>query len=188
MSHPPRIGCTCSPECRARRAQYEKERRYYAERGQPLTVPAIGFKRRVRALAALGWTQKDIAAELGIATGNMSNRMTYAKSVTRRMHDAMCDIYDRLSMTLPPDTMANRRTRTMAHRAGWLPPLALEDSRIDDPTYRPRARPLLIEQPRPRKPDHEAAECPRCGVRRQVRVGAKGELCGDCKSVESRAS
>lgn len=137
MTHPPRVGCRCSDECRARRAQYEKERRYYTERGQPLTVPAVGFKRRVRALMALGWTHRQIATELGIATGNLSNRMTYAKAVHRGTHDRMCAVYDRLSMTLPPDEMVNRRTRTIARRNGWLPPLAFDDERIDDAAYRP---------------------------------------------------
>lgn len=94
---------------------------------------------RVRALVALGWSQSKIAQRLGIGRANF----TLARGdqqITLRTRRAVSDLYDELSMRLPPaashrDKIAAARARGYAAQRGWQPPLALDDdalARLDD--------------------------------------------------------
>jgi hypothetical protein len=118
-------GCRCD-DCRAASVRYEKGRRWLVHCGLIPTVPATGFRRRVHALMAIGWTQKEIAAELGIAQGNLAVKLRANESVRRATHVAMCEVYDRLCMTRR-DSTVGRRTAGIAARRGWPPPLAWDD-------------------------------------------------------------
>lgn len=107
-------------------------------------VDATGTTRRVQALMALGWSSAKIGRRLGILTSNMAPLVHGQRQVVKTTADAVRDLYDELSMTLPPqethrDKIAASRARNMAKANGWLPPLAWDDERIDDPTYRPSA-------------------------------------------------
>lgn len=126
--------CRCRCDlCSEASYRYEKRRKYLHHIGQPATLPALGFQRRARALMALGWTHRQIAEALGIAPGNLSAKLRLNGAVTRATHEAMCDLFERWSMTLPADTVVNRRTRAWAQKRGYLPPLVWDD--IDtDPT------------------------------------------------------
>ncbi|MGH3446021.1 MAG: hypothetical protein ACRDP4_00205 [Nocardioidaceae bacterium] len=105
-------------------------------------VDSTGATRRVRALVALGWSQSKIAAELGIQRSNFTIASGRRETLTVA-HDKACrDLYDRWSMRLPPqDAQRDRAASSMARRyakaRGWLPPLAWDDERIDDPEYTP---------------------------------------------------
>jgi hypothetical protein len=101
-------------------------------------VDAAGTRRRLRALAALGYTQAYLIGRLGMAP-----TMTYklwderrggVSAVTARKAAAL---YDELSMTPPPDTYGSERVRREAARRGWAPPLAWCDDTIDDPGAQP---------------------------------------------------
>lgn len=134
-----RAGCrdTC---CRDAIAKYNQRRKLYP--GARL-IPAHGTALRLQALNALGWSFPTIAKHTGIERSYLrllakahypQLRPTTAARITRT--------YDALSMRLPAqDTPARRgsvaRTRRQAQDRGWLPPLALDDARVDDPTYRP---------------------------------------------------
>lgn len=126
-------GCRCV-DCRAASVRYEKGRRWLIHCGIAPTVPAIGFNRRVHSLMAIGWTQKEIAAELGIAQGNLALKLRTNETVRRATHVAMVEVYERLCMTRR-DGMAARRTAAIAARRGWVPPLGWDD--IDDPAESP---------------------------------------------------
>lgn len=127
-----RMGCRC-PGAREAHRLYRKRRR--EGRAQQLVVPSIGTIRRLRALAAIGWSLEALAAELGYkhhaTVGNlMSGRhKSTCVSVARRVADA----FERLSMTPGP----SKRARLRAARMGWAPPLAWNDDAIDDPQGRP---------------------------------------------------
>jgi len=96
----------------------------------PRIVPALGARRRLRALAALGWATDAVAAEAGFshhtAARILSGRVERIAATT---HEAVCGAYDRLSMRLGP----SRRAANAARRKGWAPPLAWDDERLDDP-------------------------------------------------------
>jgi hypothetical protein len=126
-------GCRCQM-CRKAVVRYEKRRRWLVHQGMMPTVPAVGFKRRVHALMAIGWTQKAIANELGIATGNLAQKLGRNDTVRRATHVAMCEAYERLCMTPRSDVTA-LRTAAIAAKNGWPVPLAWDD--IDNPDEKP---------------------------------------------------
>lgn len=143
-----------------RRGPSERVRRETAERllavrlelGPGNRVPAVGSVRRIRALVALGWSQSKLAQRLGIRPTNLHlargcPSTTYATALAVRA------LYDELSMTLPPqathrDKIAANRARAYAAERGWLPPLALDEDRLDDPFYE-------IESILPEAPAHD---------------------------------
>lgn len=96
---------------------------------------AIGVRRRVRALVALGWSQSKLAERLGVLRSNF-HLATDARGVTVATMRAVERVYDELSMTLPPedthrDKIAASRARAYARARGWKPPLALDDELLD---------------------------------------------------------
>ena len=127
--------------CKAAHAAYRRDlrsRQYLA--GGPLTVDATGTQRRIQALTALGWPGYWIDDEIGRVRTYTTNILAQRAHVLASTADLIADVYDRLSMTLPPtDTLAQRqvvsRARNLARRKGWPPPLAWDD--IDDPTEHP---------------------------------------------------
>jgi len=92
-------------------------------------VSALGARRRVGALMALGWTYDDLQARSGVFVRAVMRRDQ--ETVTVRVHRAIADLYDDLCMTPGPSPL----TRARALRAGHAPPLAWDD--IDDPTATP---------------------------------------------------
>jgi AcrR family transcriptional regulator len=107
---------------------------------------AIGTRRRLQALIALGYPAAWLARRLGVEPRRVSRVAGgITATVTRRMHVAVCDLYDQLWDVRPPEqTPAERRAaaaaRAVAAGNGWPTPMGLDDDRIDDPAYQPRAR------------------------------------------------
>jgi transcriptional regulator with XRE-family HTH domain len=104
-------------------------------------VDATGTTRRVRALVALGWSQSKIAERLGIARSNFHLAKGTRPRVLAATAKAVAELYDELSMTIPPaethrDKISVSRARRYAKQRHWLPPLALDDELLDDPTYK----------------------------------------------------
>lgn len=93
-------------------------------------VDATGIHRRINALRAIGWTQRAMELRLGMTRGYLSTvlqRPTIYAETARKI----ADLYDELSATPGPCG----RTRKIAQRKGWPPPLTWDD--IDDPDERP---------------------------------------------------
>jgi hypothetical protein len=94
----------------------------------------IGVRRRLQALYALGWTDQDVATLLG--RSRMAVRQLRCREsqeyVFRHTHERICEVYDRLSMTVPQGPYATR-CRRLAARLGYQPPLAWDDDTIDLP-------------------------------------------------------
>jgi transcriptional regulator with XRE-family HTH domain len=96
-------------------------------------VDAIPAQRRVRALMAIGWTQKQMSRDSGISSALLNRLASGRKTMIRRHSDQKISaLYDELSMIPGP----NDRIRLYAMRKRWLPPLAWDD--IDDLRERPR--------------------------------------------------
>lgn len=123
----------CTP-CREAAAAYERQRFYDAHLGRQRRIDVTGSRRRIRALQAIGWTTQRITAELGYTHRDALAAMIYdAEWITRSRAKKIAEVYDRLSMTPGPSNI----TRTRALRAGFAPPLAWDDSTIDDPDAEP---------------------------------------------------
>jgi hypothetical protein len=124
--------------CRTAARRYQKRRVY---EGKPRRVSSLGTRRRIEALACLGWDMYAIARHLG--TGRDTVRQwTMHETVYRRTHERMVAVYDELSMRLPPQDTKDQRatvakTRNRAARMGWYPPLSWDEGEIDNPDARP---------------------------------------------------
>ena len=144
----------------SKRVRPETEVKILATRPDPYPgghVDGVGTRRRLRALVALGYGQYDLAQRLGLTKAtfwHMLRRPPYVK-VAESTRAAAAALYDELAMTLPSDSTPLERNRVLrakavAARNGWVPPLALDDDRLDDPTYK-RNRGAKVPQPRRRK-------------------------------------
>jgi AraC-like DNA-binding protein len=101
-----------------------------------------GTVRRLQALVAIGWSQNQLGARLGMLGGNFGKLVAGRRQVTVRTRDAVVELYDQL-WDQKPDTstrpllIAYNRSRNYAAGHGWPPPLAWDDDTIDDPTAGP---------------------------------------------------
>jgi hypothetical protein len=107
---------------------------------------ATGTRRRLQALIAVGHPPAALARRLAVAPRAVTRivRGTTA-TVSPELHAGVCALYDRLWDMAPPERTLTERKAAAAARAlaagrGWPAPMGLDDSRIDDPAYRPRAR------------------------------------------------
>lgn len=106
----------------------------------------IGTIRRLQALAAIGWTQTQIAAELGTTRQHVSAAMRGRVEVGRRAGHTHKREETLRSAALVREAYGSLRDGP-AHRAkacdwrgrvsGWYPPTAWDECDIDDPTARP---------------------------------------------------
>ena len=135
-------GCTCS-DCRTAHREYSYWRRHMIEAGRAdvlnSRVDPTGARRRIQALMCLGWSQVQIATHAG-TTQTVISAHLYNRWITRNGHDRIATVYELLSARIPAtDTTSQRmsvhRTRALARRNGWAPPLAWDD--IDDPDEQP---------------------------------------------------
>lgn len=110
-------------------------------------VDATGSRRRLQALAVLGWSAREIAARLGRLDHQTYLNVQSGRTTVVRQHtvDDIARLYDDLWDKPGP----SKRARTIALGKGWVPPLAWDDDAIDDPAatphgagYRERARSL----------------------------------------------
>jgi transcriptional regulator with XRE-family HTH domain len=110
----------------------------------------VGAARRLQALAALGWSAREISRRTGIWPDNLvAIRLGKRKHIVRpEIIDRIINVYDELHMTIPPPSPVASRMRSLAAGYGWAPPMAWDD--IDDPNERPKHRAVT----RPGQIDH----------------------------------
>lgn len=123
---------TCPPCRRVAADQRAEQRKAAYLRGADRLVDACGVRRRLNALAAIGWSRHALAAELGCDRSNVQKIIRSARS-TPETAAAVRALYDRLSMIPGPHPAA----AAVARRRGWPPPLAWDDDELDDPKGRP---------------------------------------------------
>lgn len=127
--------CRCVP-CADAWSRYEKARKWLAYQGKSLTVPSLGFRRRVEALMCMGWSQAYLAERLDMVNQQaVSAKCFRHKRIKRALHERMCELYDELHMKSSDGPKANWLKMYAAGR-GYAPPLAWDD--IDDPNERPK--------------------------------------------------
>lgn len=93
-------------------------------------VNATGSKRRIQALAALGYTLKEQAEAVGKIPSNY-RAILFRDTVLAGTARYVRDLYKAWSMTPAPQTWVSERTRRIAEKNGWCPPLAWDDDLID---------------------------------------------------------
>jgi transcriptional regulator with XRE-family HTH domain len=107
---------------------------------------ASGSQLRLRALVAIGHPPADLAARIGVPPQQLWSLIRgELRTVSAGVHAAVCGLYEQLWDTRPLARTAREQkaasaARRRAEREGWPPPMALDDDRLDDPAYRPRAR------------------------------------------------
>lgn len=150
----------CDP-CRAAQADYQRHyrtRMYLA--GGPMLVDATGTRRRLQALARIGWSWGLIGGELGV-TGSAVSAWTREPKVHRATADRVARIYDELSM-VPGRSV---KTAGRARAKDWPPPLGWDDDEIDDPAARPHVYvPGLPGRPKNEDLDDRIVELTRAGL------------------------
>jgi len=105
-------------------------------------VPAVGTRRRIQGLLALGHSHQVITKAMGDPP--TSSNLTLARTrhdgalVNRATHDAAACAYELLSMR----PGASQVCRDRAARSGYVPPLAWDDEDLDNPTATPSSTPL----------------------------------------------
>lgn len=143
-SDDPRHGTTAGfhagchePCCRAAINRYEKLTKHRQHVGIAWAIPALGVQRRIQALMSLGWTSTDIASECGLSNRNGVLRILHGQKgkpcrwVERKTYRRFAEAYERLCMTIPDHTPIRARTRAIAARKGYLPPLVWDDIDTD---------------------------------------------------------
>lgn len=135
-------GCR-EPECRKAHTEASAQFRRAKAYGiwQPSAVDITGTRRRVEALATLGWSMRHLSSRLGWHPDRLSVMFTNQTSVSRANAQRIAALFDELCMSFPPERnkgerVSASRARALARRRGYAPPLAWDD--IDDPDEQPQ--------------------------------------------------
>jgi hypothetical protein len=126
----------------ARHVRPEVARKILAVQPGPLPgsglVGSTGTLRRLQALVAIGWSQRQLAAALPMKQQNfvILMRGTQVRAATAVI---VRELYDRLWDKTPPEDgprapVTARHARAYAAARDWAPPLAWDDDTIDDPS------------------------------------------------------
>ena len=97
-------------------------------------VDPTGTARRLQALVALGYSQRSLAARLGVHEANLPQTVNGTRLATAGLARKVAALFDELQL-VPGDSV---RARNTAKRRGWVPPLAWDEDSIDDPAAVPQ--------------------------------------------------
>jgi len=125
----------CREECcRSAYLAYRKLRDWEAARGRPRKVSALGVRRRIQALMAVGWSRIEISLAAGYPEASQGARIVQllqVETVTRPVAERIAAAYASLLTRPSPTGYGAIRSRNEARRNSWAPPNAWLD--IDDP-------------------------------------------------------
>lgn len=131
------LGCRCD-DCKWAIYRYNKRLALDHIRTGSRRMPALGVRRRIEALGAIGYSFEAIASNMPETYNRMHVRrlLLHREWVSRKTFADVDSVFDRLAMTEPPRTNQSERssyskTINRAKRNGYAPPLAWLD--IDDP-------------------------------------------------------
>ncbi len=99
-------------------------------------VDGTGTRRRLQALAAIGWTGPALAAKLGRSRTRVRAILRGDGEVSAALRARVMALYDDL-WDQPQTGTQSLRAALAAQRHGWAPPLAWDDDSIDNPDARP---------------------------------------------------
>jgi transcriptional regulator with XRE-family HTH domain len=95
---------------------------------------ALGASRRLQALVAAGYTQREISAQLGIKQSHVSELITgQQRRITNHTAARVARVFNDLQLIPGTNQTALRRAR----KHGWAPPLAWDEDAIDNPAATP---------------------------------------------------
>jgi hypothetical protein len=102
------------------------------------TVEIAGTRRRLQAIAALGYSLNEAAEATGLS-GPLVTSIRTGKSATTSPDRAksVTEFYEIIKDTPAPASDASRRAMAFAKRYRWAPPAAWEGRDIDDPNVGP---------------------------------------------------
>lgn len=95
-------------------------------------VHGIGTRRRLQALAAIGYSASHVGREFGISGSAVALTMKH-EYVNASTAARVKELFDRWQLTPGPSDAVRR----LAKRRGYLPPLAWDEDTIDDPNAQP---------------------------------------------------
>lgn len=136
-------GCRCDP-CSAAATRGRKVRRLVTrDQADPLTVSAVGSRRRLHALMTVGWSLPRMEREAGVKRWTFIRIHKEGERVHRDTAELISQLYDELWNTEPStETKAELHgvsySKAIAKRNGYAPPMAWDDDTIDDPAAEPR--------------------------------------------------
>lgn len=112
----------------------------------PTWVDATGTRRRLQALARIGWPPSSLEPHIGRASSTIGDWYRREK-VHRDTAALVTHAYEQLSMTPGP----SQRAAALAAARDWPPPLAWDEGTIDNPAATPRG--TLNHKPKRRDPN-----------------------------------
>jgi hypothetical protein len=95
-------------------------------------VDATGTRRRMQALAWMGWSTVNLSHRVGLRPATL-HTLTYRGTVSTRTARRVAHVYQQLSHLTGP----SQQSATKARKAGHAPPMAWDDNTIDDPAAHP---------------------------------------------------
>jgi lambda repressor-like predicted transcriptional regulator len=107
---------------------------------QRYMISAVGVVRRIRALATLGWSFREIGRRAGVTQHSIVDmNIGVIRNVRPDTYAAICRVYDDLWDQPAPERRdgTTRRMIRYAAKHEWAPPLAWDDESIDDPNAEP---------------------------------------------------
>lgn len=90
----------------------------------------IGIRRRIQALAAIGYSAAHVAREVGCSVDAIRRIRRMAREGTFTRHEfglAVCRAYERLQVKPLPPSKASTRARREAERNGWVSTMGWDD-------------------------------------------------------------
>lgn len=109
------------------RTRRKKLQRLERSQGIPAYVPSLGARRRIQALATIGWSRDDLYLKLNPGATVVQGSWVRSENIHLRHHRAIADLYRRLIDTTGPSPQA----KLVARRNCWGGPMDWAD--IDDP-------------------------------------------------------
>ena len=143
-------------------------------------IDATGTRRRVQALAWMGWSRAEVARRAGVNPRTLRAQMSLGR-VSTRLAGRIRVVYAELSWTRGPSAPAAAKARSL----GFAPPAAWDD--IDNPEARPAG--VLVKPARPvRSPVRQLRACGTEGAyRRHRRRGdERCDVCWDAHNAGKR--
>jgi len=129
-------GCHCEP-CVVGKREYNYWLKHMLRAGKkaPVVKDALGMRRRLQALGAIGWSTTALASRLDTSDSHI-REWRHAQRVTITSFDKVARLYEEVSMhpVVGHDRRSKQsatRSRNDAARQGWLPPLAWDDIDTD---------------------------------------------------------
>lgn len=110
--------------------------RFESHRG----VPSLDSRLRVQALAWMGWPCQEIARRVGCSPRSLPTELSRGRLSVRLAH-RIAAVYEELALQPGP----SKHARSYARRAGWLPPLALDDD-LNGPPFDAQINPVRDEE------------------------------------------